>query len=324
MTALGVLLASDDPGWLLAAEDVAHRAGHVVIGDCADEVSLLAQASLGLADAVLLDPALRVGPIAVHELRRSGLAVAEVGPDSSVESMLAWLASELGRCAAGTRNEGQSLIAVFGCKGAPGATTLAIDLARMIGQYRPVALVDLDRRGGDIGSYLRLPEHPTVVSAAQAIAHGAPWHFTVTKRNLSVLAAPSRPEWDREVVPADVGLLLDDLALGVIDGGSVESEPDEILRHVLARATSVVLVGGASAVADIHLVRAQAALERFTDSLQVVTHRHPGLTEQLARGYVSDTEEKRQPRKGVEKHQEPHGLARRQGSPLRWLFGGSD
>lgn len=322
MTSLAVLLASDNPGWLLAAEDVAQRAGHIVIGDCADGLSLLAQASLGLANAALLDPALAVGPAPVRALRRSGLAVVEVGPDASFESALAWLASERGRCAVGRLEEGKPLIAVFGCKGAPGATTLAIDLARRVGRHRPAVLVDLDLRGGDIGAYLKLPEYPTVVSAAQAIAHGKAWRFTRVGRNLSVLAAPSRARWDREVVPADIGRLLDGLGLCVIDGGSVESEPSEITRQVLARAASVVLIGGTDSVAKIHLARARAILEKFTDSIQVVTRGDTELAERVVIAYASDAEEKREAGEGVEQHQEAHRRSGRQGSPSRKLFRG--
>lgn len=288
--ALAVLLASDDPGWLIFVEQAVTMTGHVVVGTCPDVISLVAQSCLDVADVVIVDSAaLSLERGTVVRVRRLGLAVVEVGGEPSthraapffeaVENALAWATTQRGRCGVVCRSH--SVIAVFGCKGAPGATTLAIDLVEKISRTTSVALVDLDVRGGDIGTRLRMPEHPNVVSAAQAIGQDAPWLFTGSRGRASVITAPSRPGWDSDVVPSDIGALLDDIGLCVVDAG-VASLPSDLMQHVVARAAHVVLVGGTTPTHRVHLQHAQATLKQLGVSVHLVTENHRKFASRLA------------------------------------------
>ena len=281
VVAPSVLVVSADPSWLAEAGAAVIQAGGLVAAVCPDVVSALAQASLGLADVVLLDPDTsdldRHGVLA---LRRRGLEVASVsrGTSSTVApdfedfgAALAWATARRGAARPSTGT--QPLIAIVGNRGAPGASTLAAALATRAASISKcrIALLDLDTRGGDLARMLDGVDEVGILRALDAVAREEAWSYSSVGAGLSVLGAPARP-WAHETTHGDVGLLLD--AIGrergaVVDVGVVEGSND-IADEVLARATHVLLVGRADRVARPHLLRAATRLRGDDVALTVV------------------------------------------------------
>ena len=191
MMMFALLLTSGDPSWLLAAEEVAVLEGHVVVGQCPDTISLLAQSALGIADLVILGPDLLDidRPVTVR-LRRLGLMVVQVGGFPGVAPSFATVEAALDGASAASRASLETrkadLVVVCGCKGSPGATRFALDLAQALarpsGRDGAVSLLDLDPRGGDIATYLGLPSHPNLLTATDAIEHGQPLFDSVNRQ----------------------------------------------------------------------------------------------------------------------------------------------
>lgn len=91
------------------------------------------------------------------------------------------------------------LLCVTAGKGSPGATTLALTLARHLAMKEETVLVDADPDGGDLAALLGLSVSPGLVSLAAAGRHHfspdeLPFHLQSTFPALDVLAAPSSPE----------------------------------------------------------------------------------------------------------------------------------
>lgn len=314
MNSPAALLVSDDPGWLTAAGEAVVRAGGLVVADCPDAVSGLARAAVDAADLVLVDPgSIDLDRDLMLRLRRKALVVACVGtvpsigiPVPSFETAgdaLAWASTRAGRV--GAVEPAWPVVAVFGTRGAPGATTFAIALARRAGPT--AALLDLDSRGGCVGEVLGV-DGPTVLAAADALAHDAPWAFTRVSRRLAVLAAPSRP-WAHHASPVDIGLVIDAVACErttVIDAGAINGQVDEIATQILARATSVVLVGRAHRPGQRHLSQAIDVLRPLAASMTVVVSERT-TADEVAAAVFSGAEEQHQTGRGVEEHQDRHG-----------------
>lgn len=314
MSSPAVLIGSEDARWLRAAGEAVVRAGGVVVAECPDVVSLLAHAALDLADLVLIDPlTLTLDRAALIRLRRRGLRVVPVSAPAAGSGHFVSFEEALRGAAASEVRGGKPIVAIFGCRGAPGTTRLAIAAAQALARTdQATALLDLDPRGGAVAAYLRVPEDTSALVAMEALAAGGSWSFTYRRRALAVLVAPSRPGWCLDIVPADVGLLLDavcqDRAV-IVDAGAVGATVDELTHEILRRATRVVLVGRDDAVGRVHLVHAQSLLARHVGEVIVVTDTTEAGSADLAR--LLGTEQQHQAGRGVDQHRDRHGHTRR-------------
>ena len=347
MRSLTVLLVSDDRSWLADAEEAVVLAGGVVVARCPDAVSALAQAALELVDVAVADSrTVDLDRDAVLRLRRRGMVVVRVSAERSVSDATApsfddvrdaigWAGSRTAVLGSGPAKPRHALVAVFGVRGTPGASTVALALAKAA--TRPVALLDLDPRGGDLATILGLADGVSVTAATDAVAHGEAWAYTGHAGGAAFLAAPSRP-WAGEVAPVDVGLLLDavaDARTTIVDGGLVGARLDDIAMQILARATSVVLVGRGDRVALPHVLRALDVLRPHASALTIVVNHGRGTdrparvanevrarggavveipdatrVEPLVDAVFSGPEEQHEPGGGVEQHQDRHRHAR--------------
>lgn len=311
MSTPAVLLASEDGLWLAAAGEAVVRSGGVVVAECPDVVSLLAYASLDLADTVLVDSrTVTLDRAALIALRRRGLGVATVAGGERGAGRLVAFEAALTPTRVAEVTVGHPVLAIVGSKGAPGATRLAIATARRVAENRRTALIELDPRGGDIAAYLEVAEDASVLLAMEALASDASWSFSCHRGGLAVLVAPSRPTWSADAVPADVGLLIDTVRQErcvIVDAGAVGSSVDPIGLEVLRRATHTVLVGRGDRVGLVRLRQARAVLQRHARDVIVMTDtwRAADLAALLG------AEQQHQAGRGVEQHHDRHRNARR-------------
>jgi Flp pilus assembly CpaE family ATPase len=179
-------------------------AGYTVTRRCPDLPDLLATAATGLADVVLVSAGVRAfdGP-ALHQLRSHGVAVAgvvapgdDVGerrlrqlgldvvvradlPSHELDDALDTLQPESRHVPPSTApdrvitQEPGRVVVVWGPTGAPGRTTVAVNLAAELAAWTPTLLVDLDTWGSSIAQSLGLlDEAPGIAAAARAADHG--------------------------------------------------------------------------------------------------------------------------------------------------------
>jgi len=162
---------------------------------CVDRVEALAAIRGGSLDLVLA-----VGPTpwfdfqCVEEARRSGVRAAGIAGDPVEVEMLEVAgfevvasgmqmsalvqaledASSPGPPAAPRADRNGRLVAVWGAKGAPGRTSIAIELAAILAETEPdTSLVDADLHGGDVAQLLGIVEElPGIVPIARRGARG--------------------------------------------------------------------------------------------------------------------------------------------------------
>jgi MinD-like ATPase involved in chromosome partitioning or flagellar assembly len=204
-----VLTALDGP-WepeLLTALEA--TAGYVVARRCADLPDLLAAAAAGFGQVALVSPDLRaLDRPALHELAAHGVEVAGVvGPGDDLgerrlrqlglavvlradlashelEDALDALDTVGASAASDTAPEqlgdlpadgivGARVIAVWGPTGAPGRSTVALNLAAELSASHPTVLVDCDTYGSSIAQSLGLlDEAPGMAAASRAADQG--------------------------------------------------------------------------------------------------------------------------------------------------------
>lgn len=181
-----------------------------------------------------------------------------------------------------------SLVAVWGPTGAPGRTTVALNLAaELTDLLRPagdrVLLVDADTYGGSVAQLLGLlDEAPGVAAAARAAATGRLDATTlaaltpVLADGLRVLTGISRPDRWPEVPASSLEVVWSaarDLASWTVVDCGFSLEEDELLSYdtraprrnaatlsALAEADVVVVVGGGDPISLQRLVRGLAEL----------------------------------------------------------------
>lgn len=145
-----------------------------------------------------LDVAFAVGPVpwfdyqCVEEARRSGVKLAAdaadpieaemlevagfevLAPDDSLADVARSAASEEAPAPGYGAHAKGKLIAVWGPKGAPGRTTIAIEVAASLAMSEPLTLLaDADLYGGDIAQMLGVVEElPTIVPLSRRAARG--------------------------------------------------------------------------------------------------------------------------------------------------------
>lgn len=142
-----------------------------------------------------------------------------------------------------------TIIAVFGCKGGVGTTTLAVNLALALREVTrsTVALVDADLSFGDVGLHVNVPPVHTINDLVQYVdeldsamlAQAMVEHPS----GIRVLLSPPRPERAEEVSARLIGRVLD-IASYVFDYIVVDTQRvyDDRTLMVLDKAAIVLLV----------------------------------------------------------------------------------
>ncbi len=142
-----------------------------------------------------------------------------------------------------------TIVAVFGCKGGVGTTTLAVNLALALRQItgEAVALIDADLSFGDVGLHLNVPPVHTINDLVQYVeeldtamlAQAMVEHPS----GIRVLLSPPRPERAEEVSARLIGRVLD-LASHSFDYIVVDTQRvyDDRTLMVLDKAELVLLV----------------------------------------------------------------------------------
>lgn len=185
-------------------------------------------------------------------------------------------------------------VVVWGPAGAPGRTTVAVNLAvELARRQRPVVLADLDPHGGTVAQQLGILDAASgVLAAARLAASGhLPERFVTVCRgvgeHLAVVTGLPRADRWREVRPAHVDELLGEAAgrgdVVVDTGFGLEDDSLDLgrtPRHAmtfgaLAAADEVVVVGAADPVGLARLARALVELHELgtTASVRVVVNR---------------------------------------------------
>lgn len=293
-----------------------HRSGLHLVRRCVDIADLLAVSRAGMVAVAVVDAALpRLDRDEVARLRSDGVAVLLVEDASTLGTSLSLGAADcvgagedvervVSRIRALSSQPPASvpveeparqtepaptgrLVAVWGPNGAPGRTTLAVNLAAESALSGESALlVDADTAGGAVSTVLGLlDEAPGLAAACRAAARGRldpavlAAHALQVEPNLRVLTGATRPDRWRELRPAALeavwesarhlaDLVVVDLAAGLDgdDGHPYDTalvRPGGVSSAVLGVADLVVVVGSADPLGMLRLVH---ALDQLTES----------------------------------------------------------
>ena len=199
-------------------------------------------------------------PLEAEGLRRLGISMA--APDGSIADVLnEGSAPEASPPPISEPKKGR-VVAVWGPKGAPGRSTVAIELAAEIAaQGTATALIDGDTYGGDIAQMLAIVEElPTIVWAAQSAAEGcldADAIATMLKRTAPngpvLLPGINRSElwndisrfgWTRllEAFAASFELTVIDVGFGLANDDRNQHDRDRLARQTILDADHVIAV----------------------------------------------------------------------------------
>jgi MinD-like ATPase involved in chromosome partitioning or flagellar assembly len=166
-----------------------------------------------------------------------------------------------------------AIVAVWGPTGAPGRTSVAVNLAAVFARREPTLLVDLDTYGAAVAQTLALPnDAPGIAAVARAAARGEAGAATVRRHshsvasNLRVLTGLPRPGRWAEVpsaaleaawpaVRSAAAVTVIDCGFGVA-GAESASRRDAATLVALAEADVIVAVGSAEPVGMQRLVDA--------------------------------------------------------------------
>lgn len=321
-----VIVAIRDAGEAEIAAALASRPGLVVARRCADLVEAVAAATAGVGAVVVMSDQPRLDRAVVRTLVRKGVAIVGVPtsreavglltglgvptvlpfparPDDVVAAAIAAVA-ESGEALDddGIDGEGEvtrgALVAVWGPTGAPGRTTvavnLAVELARLAGS---AVLVDADTYGGAVAQAVGiLDESPGIAGVARAALRGGSIEEAVGRHareignGLTVLTGVTRPSRWPELSAAALDpmwpVLRSAAAITVVDCGfGIEravtvgpaSGRDDATLSVLSAATVIVVVGSSEPLGIQRLVQALGDLgdvdEAAATPRQVVVNR---------------------------------------------------
>lgn len=302
--------------------------GYAVARRCADLADLLAAAAAGLGDVVLVSADLRsLDRPALHELTLHGLGVAGVvapGDDAGerrlrqlglavvvrsdvsapeLEDALDETASALldvdGSDPADedppdlpTAQPGR-VLAVWGPTGAPGRSTVALNVAAELARHAPTLLVDADTYGSSLAQALGLlDEAPGMTAACRAADQGSLDLLALARlapevtRGLRVLTGTPRPHrWTELRAPSVAQVLTIGRQLArhvVVDCGFCLEDDEELSYDTLAprrnaatltaleAADDLVVVGAADPIGLQRLVRAVQDLATVPSPTPVV------------------------------------------------------
>ena len=316
------------------ADVVASLSGHrevELVRRCRDVVELRAVVATGQVDVVVVDPALRgLDRDVVHALRQAGVVtvvlteadgdrLSQLGGVPVLAVGAGGLVGVLGRqpppplpdpAAPGAARPG-SVVAVWGPSGAPGRTTVAIELAAALSrQGTDTLLVDADTVGPAVGQQLGLVDDTSGVAAAVRIASAGPLRahelaalaVAVPSGPRVLVGLPNAARWT-ELRPASweavlacarqtVPLTVVDVGYGLEGDDTRWADPATPQRFgaalsTLATADVLVCVGRSDPVGVVRLVR---ELPRARDcaptAVPLVVMNHAGAT--AARRGVDD------------------------------------
>lgn len=313
---VAVAIAMAGTGEGLASSRVEADPRLTLVRRCADLTEALAVAHSGLVNVVVVSDQPHLNRAIVAELRSVGVAVVgvpaspgdsqdlhgigidEVVQIDAVEEALADRIATVAQVVAATpliaeealpAADGDGVIvAVWGPTGAPGRTTLAVNIAAECAQAGHESLVvDVDTYGGAVAQTLGLlDEAPGIAALARASLHGVLtdhviWRHAVTAgKRLKVLSGMSRasrwPELSRSALDDIWPTLRRHAQVTVIDCGfSLEQDEDIVYDtrapqrngatlSALAAADVIVVVGTSEPVGIQRLVQALTELTEST------------------------------------------------------------
>ncbi|WP_156160624.1 nucleotide-binding protein [Demequina soli] len=289
---LGVIVAVRGDEEARAVARIDGHPGLVVVRRCADLVEAVAVARAGLGRVVVLSDQPHLDADAVAAIRAAGAGIVGVGEAGRLEALGVRTAGEdLAAVVLGAverpapvfvpppERGGGAIVAVWGSGGAPGRTTVAVNLAAEAAHagHRSL-LVDLDTYGASVATALGLADETAGIAAVvRAAARGDDAGSLVARHTLEVaprlgvltgLARAARwPEvtgpglertWPALRAAADVIVL--DLAAPADAGaggpGALGPRRDAATLAALAEADAVVAVGSAEPHQLIRLVQA--------------------------------------------------------------------
>ena len=273
-----VTVAGDAQGESRLAEEIGRDPGLELVLRCLDRSELLAAIRGASIDVIAfvgapawLD-AQTISEAGAHEVRMVGIARDPLEAETLRRLQVTLLPPGAGASAlsAPVMDEGApsgplergDLIAVWGPKGAPGRTTVAVELAFEIAGYDGrTLLVDADTYGGDISQMLAVvDEVPTIVWAANAAAHDRLDEASLFSSLRRVgdqgpvfLAGIHRSElwadisaygWDRllDVLSSVFPFTVIDAGFGIELDERVQHDRDRLTRRTIAQADHVVAV----------------------------------------------------------------------------------
>lgn len=339
---LPVLTAGGDPRWeaeLTAALGIGDH-GVEVVRRCVDVADLLAAAAAGLARAVVVSADLRrFDGAAVARLHAAGVAVIGVAADSAGQARLHQIGSDrvlatgasAGEVAAALRDAlldppartGDTepggptaplggggdpigeVVAVWGPTGAPGRTTIAVNIAaELAARGHRVTVVDADTYGAAVGQVLGLlDEAPGVAAACRQANHGTLDAVALTELaaevapGLRVLTGVTRVDRWPEIRPAALATVLElcrrDAAYVVVDCGFCLEQDEELAYDTAAprrngasiaaleAAHAVVMVTGSDPLGLARFVRAGEHCRGLAGTARVIP-----VANRLRRGVV--------------------------------------
>lgn len=302
MGPLGVVIAVTGPLEIEVVQEVDAAPDLEVVRRCADLAEAVAVARAGLGDVLVVSAQARLDRENVHAVRSAGVSVIGVAVEARDAEALRALgidvaASDLphaireaGRgdvraatpvapvpapAAPGAGAGGGRIIAVLGTHGAPGRTTVAVNLAAELALAgEQVLLVDLDAVAASIAAVLGLSDESAGIAA---LAHGAvrgsdsgpliDRHAVVIAPHLRVITGMAHASrWAELSDPALEALwpaMRAAADIVVIDTAApVGGERDTAVTAAAAEADALVMVGSAEPPQVARLVRAAADLPR--------------------------------------------------------------
>jgi MinD-like ATPase involved in chromosome partitioning or flagellar assembly len=230
----------------------------------------------------------------VFRLERAGVRVVGLGDDERCRALGITVRGEPGALAAAVSDAipsvqvepggvGARTIAVWGPSGAPGRSTVAASLTAAVAHGgTDTVLVDADTYGGSIAQMLAmLDEVSGLMAACRAANHGradeVTGHLLDVEPNLRLLSGIPRGDmWSQVRTGAlelvlrrlrdEADLVVADCAAPVEPGeGPSHTGRNQVTRHVLAAADTVLVVGRADPVGLSRLVRALHDLSNLVE-----------------------------------------------------------
>ena len=306
----GVVLAVSAEGEDAIAGAIAAHPHLTLVRRCADLAEALASASAGVAEVAVVSPQRHLDRVTLQEFAHMRVRVVGVAADDAEARALAALGivvvsanDPLGVADAAATAPATGtvvaepevapvvhgrMVAVWGPTGAPGRTSVAVNLATSLAKDSRVLLVDLDTYGAAVAQTLALAnDAPGIAAVARAAAQGEADATTVRRHalraadNLSVLTGLPRPGRWSEVPPAaleaawpamraaaDVTVI--DCGFG-LSGEQSAARRDGATLAALAEADVVVAVGTAEPV----------GMQRLVDALGDLGEVVPGIRDRL-------------------------------------------
>lgn len=303
---IAVILAVRGPNEADLARAIDAHPGLVVVRRCADLVEAMAAAAAGLGGVVVLSDQPRLDRAVIRAITRHGVSI--VGIPSSAEAVAHLLSLGVGTVTAvgATVDEvvggvvesieetvvaeevspssetpgGGVVVSVWGPTGAPGRTTLAVNLSIELASISgSVILIDADVYGGAVSQALgMLDEAPGIAAVARTALEGGSLSAAIRRfalevrpgmRVLSGITQASRwPELSAAALEPMLAAVRAEAAITVVDCGfGIEREGpvggvgrNDATLSVLAASDLILVVGSGEPLGIQRLVRALADL----------------------------------------------------------------